>query len=143
MEHTYMNGAPGTARPTTSKFIARTFRERGCSDMNPYTLVGAGLGTAEATLLSQRLSAWHDAMVAHERRLGTHRADDRCAEDCAHVEARELWAEALRVFGDRAHELSFLRSRATDGTARRPAARRRQPMLRRHSDGIAAQSQEA
>lgn len=37
--------------------------------MNPYTLIGSGLGTAEAVSLSQRLAAWHDAMVAHKRRL--------------------------------------------------------------------------
>ena len=37
--------------------------------MNPYILIGSGLGTAEAAALSQRLAAWHDAMVMHERRL--------------------------------------------------------------------------
>jgi hypothetical protein len=86
-------------------------REAGC-DMNPYTLIGSGLGTAEAASLSQRLAAWHDAMVEHERRLRASRTDGRCDEDCAHSDARALWAEALTTFGDRAHELSFLRSRA-------------------------------
>jgi hypothetical protein len=81
--------------------------------MNPYSAIGSRLGTAEATSLSQRLTAWHDAMVAHERRLRAGRADDGCDEDCGHSEARTLWAEALTTFGDRAHELSFLRSRAT------------------------------
>ena len=36
-----------------------------------------------------------------------------CDEDCPHVEARTLWPEALDTFGPRAHELTFLRSRAT------------------------------
>ena len=90
----------------------RAVREAG-SDMNPYSAIGSRLGTAEATSLSQRLTAWHDAMVAHERRLRAGRADDGCDEDCGHSDARALWAEALATFGDRAHELSFLRSRAT------------------------------
>jgi hypothetical protein len=58
-------------------------------------------------------------MVAHERRLESGRADDGCGEDCAHVEARALWAEALAAFGDRAHELVFLRSRASERSAGR------------------------
>ena len=37
--------------------------------MNVYTMVGSGLGTAEATALSARLAIWHDAMVAHERKI--------------------------------------------------------------------------
>ena len=65
------------------------------------------------------MTAWHDAMVAHERRLESGRADDGCGEDCAHVEARALWAEALAAFGDRAHELVFLRSRASERSAGR------------------------
>jgi hypothetical protein len=81
-------------------------------DMNLYTLIGSGLGTAEAASLALRLAAWHDAMVAHERRIRANRTDSGCNEDCAHSEARALWAEALNTFGDRAHELSFLRSRA-------------------------------
>ena len=86
--------------------------ERLGSDMNPYSLIGSAHGTAEAASLSQRLAAWHDAMVTHERRLRAGRTDDGCDEDCAHSDARALWAEALTAFGDRAHELSFLRSRA-------------------------------
>ena len=86
--------------------------EAGC-DMNPYSAIGSRLGTAEATSLSQRLTAWHDAMVAHERRLRAGRTGDGCGEDCCHSDARALWAEALTTFGDRAYELSFLRSRAT------------------------------
>jgi hypothetical protein len=80
--------------------------------MNPYTLIGSGLGRTEAVSLAQRLAAWHDAMVTHERRLRAGRVGDGCDEDCAHSSARTLWEEALTTFGDRAHELSFLRSRA-------------------------------
>jgi len=64
--------------------------------------------------LAARLATWHDAMVAHERRLRTGRTGDVCDDECPHVEARTLWAEALAAFGERAHELSFLRSRATN-----------------------------
>jgi hypothetical protein len=86
-------------------------------NMRLYSLVGAAVGTTEATSLSRRLAAWHDAMVAHERRLGSGGADDRCDEDCAHSEASALWADAVATFGDRAHELMFLRSRATGQSA--------------------------
>ena len=80
--------------------------------MNPYMLIGSKVGTEEAASLSQRLAAWHDLMVAHERRLRGGRGTDACDEDCAHSDAQSLWGEALVTFGDRAHELSFLRSRA-------------------------------
>jgi hypothetical protein len=83
------------------------------ADMNMYTMVGSGLGTAEATALSARLAAWHDAMVAHERKIRAGRTDAVCDEECPHAEARTLWIEALEVFRDRAQELTFLRSRAT------------------------------
>lgn len=88
--------------------------------MNPYLMLGSG-GTNEATSLSARLSAWHDAMVAHERRLRTDRTSDVCHDECPHAEARTLWSEALATFGSRAHELTFLRSRAKE-TARRSTA---------------------
>lgn len=80
--------------------------------MNPYTFLSSSLGTPEAAALSARLSAWHDAMVAHERRLRARVPGDACEEDCPHVEARLLWSEALATFGDRAGELTFLYSRA-------------------------------
>jgi hypothetical protein len=51
-------------------------------------------------------------MVAHERKIRTGRADAVCDEECPHAEASTLWIEALEVFGDRAQELTFLRSRA-------------------------------
>lgn len=81
--------------------------------MNPYTMLATGSDTsATSSELAARLAAWHDAMVAHERRLRTATAGDGCDDECAHAEARTLWAEALAEFGDRAHDLSFLRSRA-------------------------------
>ena len=99
--------------------------------MNPYTMLSSGLDTHDATVLSARLSAWHDAMVAHERRLRVSAATDACDDECPHAEARLLWAEAVAVFGARAHELAFLRSRGqgsrrpvspSGSTQRRPAA---------------------
>jgi hypothetical protein len=80
--------------------------------MNPYVMLGSGIGTSEAASLSARLAAWHDAMVAHERRLRTGRSAETCDDECPHVEARTLWAQALATFGTRASELTFLRSRA-------------------------------
>jgi hypothetical protein len=90
--------------------------------MNPYVMLGSGIGTSEAASLSTRLAAWHDAMVAHERRLRSGRTADRCDDECPHVEARTLWAEALVTFGARAGELIFLRSRAI-GASRRSEER--------------------
>ena len=80
--------------------------------MNPYATLGSGAGTEEAASLCARLKAWHDSMVAHERRLRASRTSAGCDEDCPHVEARTLWAEALATFGERANDLTFLRSRA-------------------------------
>jgi hypothetical protein len=82
--------------------------------MSPYTILSSGVGSREAADLSARLSAWHDAMVAHERRLRAGTTSDSCNEDCAHAEARALWADAVATFGARAAELTFLRSRAQD-----------------------------
>ena len=80
--------------------------------MNPYLMLGSTIGTADALSLSQRLAVWHDAMVAHERRLTTERASNGCDEECPHADARALWREAGAVFGPRSNELTFLRSRA-------------------------------
>ena len=82
--------------------------------MSPYTILSAGLGSHEATALGARLSAWHDAMVAHERRLRAGALSDACDDECPHAEARALWPEAISTFGARAHELAFLRSCAQD-----------------------------
>lgn len=62
--------------------------------MNPYTTLSSGLGRHEATALSARLSAWHDAMVAHERRLRSGVTSDTCDDEGPHAEARALWSEA-------------------------------------------------
>lgn len=92
--------------------VARLCHEEGWSEMSPYAMLGSSVGTAEAASLCVRVMAWHDAMVAHERRLRTARTTDRCDEECPHVEARTLWSEALATLGPRASELTFLRSRA-------------------------------
>ena len=81
--------------------------------MNPYAMLASGRGESTSFALAARLAAWHDAMVAHERRLRAGRTGDVCDDECPHVEARTLWTEASATFGERAHELSFLRSRAT------------------------------
>ena len=78
--------------------------------MNPYAQLGSRIGTLEAAALAERLTAWHDAMVAHERRLRAERRDDLCDDECPHVEARRLWTEAVATLGDRANELHFLRA---------------------------------
>ena len=80
--------------------------------MNPYGIVGSGIGTPEAASLRARLMAWHDAMVAHERRLRAGHTTDVCDEDCPHVEARTLWAKVSVLLGPPASALTFLRSRA-------------------------------
>ena len=80
--------------------------------MTPYTILSSGLGTHEATDLSARLSAWHDSMVAHERRLRAGTTSDVCDDECPHADARRLWAEAVAIFGPRSQNLTFLRSRA-------------------------------
>ena len=84
--------------------------------MSPYALLGSSVGTAEAASLCVRLTAWHDAMVAHERRLRTGGTTDACDDECPHAEARTLWTEALATLGPRASELTFLRSRAIEGS---------------------------
>ena len=85
--------------------------------MNPYAIVVSGIGSAEAESLRARLMAWHDAMVAHERRFRSGQTVDACDDECPHVEARTLWAEVSAMLGPRASELAFLRSRALDAPA--------------------------
>jgi hypothetical protein len=84
--------------------------------MNPYALLGRRIASREAEDLSARLSAWHDAMVAHERKL---RTGEACDDECPHVEARALWNAAVEAFGNEADELVFLRSRAGEPRSRR------------------------
>ena len=90
-------------------------RERVGVEMNPYTILSSGLDTREAAALSARLSAWHDAMVANERRLRAGSPGEACDEECPLAEARALWPEAAVTFGARARELTFLRSRGQAG----------------------------
>ena len=94
--------------------LVRAIRGKGECEMTPYTILSSGVGTQEASDLSARLSAWHDAMVAHERRLRSGVSNDSCDDECPHAEARTLWPEALSIFGARAHELAFLRLRAQE-----------------------------
>ena len=84
--------------------------------MNPYAIVSSGIGSAEAESLRARLMAWHDTMVAHERRMRLGHTTDVCDEDCPHVEARALWGEVSAMLGARAGELTFLRSRALNAS---------------------------
>ena len=80
--------------------------------MKPYAIAVLGTDTADAASLRARLQAWHDAMVAHERRLRSGVTSDSCDDECPHAEARALWKEASALLGARAGELTFLRSRA-------------------------------
>jgi hypothetical protein len=80
--------------------------------MNPYAIADLASGTADTGSLRARLVAWHDAMVAHERRLRSDPTADVCGDECPHVEATALWREAAALLGSRAGELTFLRSRA-------------------------------
>ncbi len=84
--------------------------------MNPYILLTSHDDTPDAIELRARLTSWHDAMVQHERRLQKGHTDENCDDECAHADARLLWAEALAAFGPRARELTFLQSRASEAT---------------------------
>ena len=99
-------------RMTQMARMARALLRWSASDMNPYATIGFSIGTIAAALLGARLAAWHDAMVAHERRLATAGVGDACTDECPHTEAPALWLEAVETFGARARELTFLRSRA-------------------------------
>jgi hypothetical protein len=81
-------------------------------EMNVYRSIGYAVGTPEALALAARLSAWHDAMVAHERPADTARVS-RCGDDCPHADARLLWREAVEIFGDTAEQMKFLRRHAS------------------------------
>lgn len=82
--------------------------------MTIYRRIGHTLATREAVELGERLSAWHDAIVAHERqRAGV------CGDECPHILAGPLWREAVRVFGPYAADLKFLRARGMDYSGQR------------------------
>jgi hypothetical protein len=78
--------------------------------MQFYRFLANQVGTQDAIDLANRLIAWHDAMVAHERAIK--REVSECDEPCPHAEAAELWREAQQVFGPAADELAFLRAQA-------------------------------
>ena len=101
--------------------------------MNLYSALAAFAGSADARTLSHRLSDWHDEMVAHERQLRVGKPSE-CADDCPHVTARELWAEALSTFGDRARELVYLRAKGEH---------RKKPVGRVYADDSAMARQSA
>jgi len=90
--------------------------------MNVYKSIGYAVGTPEAFALAARLSAWHDAMVAHQRPADTARVT-RCDDDCPHAEARSLWREAVNVFGDYAEQMGFLRRHGSAARHLPPYAR--------------------
>jgi hypothetical protein len=76
--------------------------------MNPYARLASAAADSPAQELVARLIAWHDEMVAHKRRVRAGAETDLCHESCPHEEARALWLEAARVFGNRARDLTFL-----------------------------------
>jgi hypothetical protein len=81
-----------------------------------YRQVACRVGTNQALALAHELSAWHDAMVSHQRTLGRLGFSlDACADwdDCAHALARALWQQATDVLGPHANELAFLRTCAS------------------------------
>lgn len=80
--------------------------------MSMYRLIETAEGQRAPSDLAERLVAWHDAMVTHERGSRAGRLAPPCDDECPHVEAKELWAEAVSVLGDSAQDLTFLRSRA-------------------------------
>lgn len=80
--------------------------------MKLYEAVGSHVDGPQAAALCARLAQWHDAMVTHERSLRVQGRSEQCDDDCPHVEASTLWMEAVMLFGARAYELDFLRSRA-------------------------------
>lgn len=75
--------------------------------MNIYTSIASRIGSPEAQALAARVAAWHDEMVAHERRRGSRFGE--CGDECPHEVARHLWTEAVHVFGNVAPDFEFLR----------------------------------
>jgi hypothetical protein len=80
--------------------------------LDVYRRVAHRVGGNESLALAQELSAWHDAMVSHQRtlaRLGL--PADACTQldECAHGLARELWRQAREILGEHANDLTFLR----------------------------------
>jgi hypothetical protein len=112
-----MAGAPALGNFVARRLACNLLFDR--ADMTPYDTIAFSLGTITAAVLGARLAAWHDAMVAHERRLGTSGATAGCGDECPHAEAPALWREAVETFGARADDLAFLRARAAMSSRRR------------------------
>lgn len=81
-------------------------------NMSLYRSLANAVATREALELAPRLALWHDAMVLHQRHAGSV-PGPLCDEGCPHTDAAVLWSEALDVYGERAHELRFLRTHGT------------------------------
>jgi hypothetical protein len=76
--------------------------------VNMYRILGDLAATTEARDLAEQLVAWHDSMVKHLRVID--RRGTACGDDCPHVQAQALWAEASEVFGRDAGRLVFLQA---------------------------------
>lgn len=91
--------------------------------MTLYNLLAARVGSLEARMLADQLSAWHDDMVLHRRRALRDPGSEPCSGDCPFHAAAHFWHQARRVFGQSADELLFLRAVASPSTGR-PAVKR-------------------
>jgi hypothetical protein len=111
---------PATARAAHAAAWSFSFKK--VHSMNVYKSLGYAAGTPEALALAARLSAWHDAMVAHQRPADTTRIT-RCDDDCPHAEAKLLWLEAVDVFGDGAEQMGFLQRHGASAHRLPPNAR--------------------
>jgi hypothetical protein len=83
--------------------------------MNLYMSIATRIGSPEAQALAARVAAWHDAMVAHDRRRAGRFGE--CDDECPHEEARLLWTEAVSIFGDSAPACEFLRYHGEVGSS--------------------------
>ncbi len=92
-----------------------------------YRAFMARVRTTDARGLAHDLEHWHDSMEAHETslsRLGFapdgHAEWEGCSDareqrqwgSCPHAQTQRLWAQAVRVLGSRADELTYLHARA-------------------------------
>jgi hypothetical protein len=91
--------------------------------VNIYRHLAHRLDAPDARDLADRLSEWHDEMVAHERRRRAAASRNLCDDECPHATARELWRSAVAVFGDLARDLTFLARYGAASRTRLRAAR--------------------
>lgn len=85
--------------------------------MSHYIAIAHHIGSTDALTLGRELAAWHDRMVSHQRRLAA-TSVRACDESCPHAESVDLWREAVDRFGDAADRLTFLKTVATETSAR-------------------------